>query len=431
MLALLCCVTPARAEDRDAEQLFRKMEEKLGSAKAMNVTYEFQKGKSPGRMSGTILLAEGNRLRWEERPKGESLADEIILIADGKSAALLGLENELAKPVAVPANFRKVVVQTLARQGVCAFKEVVGVARQGSAPEPGALPAGDFALGGKEKIGGREAHVISYRMGIRGVAEWPVRLWLDTQTGLPLKRQTGDGEEALTETYSEFTLEPKLDGDAFRLREILDRQSQAQGVLRELEKRIRTAKALKVVLEAEEWEGKDRKRLKGFVVLAEGNRVRIELTRTGGEKAETMKLVSDGKHGVGEGEPFDTEGKAKPVPATLNEELAALLARAGVLGLLSPGGAGPDGKFDIDLEVPLLGVSLGSRQKVDGREAEVLRVKTRMHLVRQSVTVWIDVKTRLPLKRVGTWEGGQLTETYTEFKLDPRLDAAFFALPKR
>jgi outer membrane lipoprotein-sorting protein len=430
---LLCCVTPTRAEDRAAERLLRKMEEKLGSAKVLKVAYEVQNGESRAKVSGTIFLAEGNKLRWEERVKNEGAEEEVVLIADGKSVALLGLGTDPARPVAVAADLGKVVLQAVARQGAWTLKEVAGAACDAKAPGRMALPVGEFALRGKERVGKREAHVISYRLGIKGIADIPVTLWLDTQTGLPLKRRTGDGKEAVTETYAEIALEPKIDEEAFALREVIDRQSRAEKALRATEKSIRAAKALKVVVEAEQREGKEESRLKGSVVLGAGNRVRIELTRTRGGKTETMRLTCDGKQAVGEGENFDTEGKAVPVPEGegLNEQLAELLARAGVLGLLAPGVTGPDGKFDIDLAAPLISVAPGAREKIDGREAEVFRVLTKMHRVRQTVTVWVDAKTHLPLKRVSTWNGGRLTETYTEFELDPRLDAGLFTLPKR
>jgi outer membrane lipoprotein-sorting protein len=48
------------------------------------------------------------------------------------------------------------------------------------------------------------------------------------------------------------------------------------------------------------------------------------------------------------------------------------------------------------------------------------------------VTLWIDAKTLLPLKRtvVTKRDVVHLTETYRDFKLDPKVDAKAFELPK-
>jgi hypothetical protein len=81
---------------------------------------------------------------------------------------------------------------------------------------------------------------------------------------------------------------------------------------------------------------------------------------------------------------------------------------------------------------PVSGFKLGNKEKIGECEAQrldyVLGVKgkeTTYH-----VTVWIDVKTELPVKRLVS-DGGLpwFTETY-EMKLDGKLDPKIFEIPR-
>src|SRR5262249_5223091 len=90
---LFISVTAARAEDREAAQLFRKMDDKVRSAKALRIVYDSSGPMGTGGTSatGSVLLADGNKLRWEETSKGGAFAGTTLLIADGKSLAMSGL----------------------------------------------------------------------------------------------------------------------------------------------------------------------------------------------------------------------------------------------------------------------------------------------------------------------------------------------------
>jgi hypothetical protein len=80
---------------------------------------------------------------------------------------------------------------------------------------------------------------------------------------------------------------------------------------------------------------------------------------------------------------------------------------------------------------------LGAAEKVGGRNAKVVRywfgdrVKGGVE-----VTLWVDAKTQLPLKRVvdlGKNRGvvsGIITESYHGFALSPKIDRKAFELPK-
>ncbi len=75
------------------------------------------------------------------------------------------------------------------------------------------LRATDFKAAEGEKVGGRDAKVLRYKLGTLGVI-----LWLDARTHLPLKRHIlSEKRVVITETYKEFTLDPKIDAKVFEL----------------------------------------------------------------------------------------------------------------------------------------------------------------------------------------------------------------------
>ena len=79
----------------------------------------------------------------------------------------------------------------------------------------------DFKAGAAEKVGERQAKVLRYRFGKGGKGDAEIALWIDAENGLPLKRvfsnPIGVFQGRFTETYSEFTLAPKIAEKAFEL----------------------------------------------------------------------------------------------------------------------------------------------------------------------------------------------------------------------
>src|SRR6266545_1291139 len=73
------------------------------------------------------------------------------------------------------------------------------------------LPITEFKLEPAEKVNGKDAKVVSYNASPEGKTPARVTLWVDAKTLLPLKRLIvlGKGGERFSETYNEFTLNPK------------------------------------------------------------------------------------------------------------------------------------------------------------------------------------------------------------------------------
>ena len=82
-----------------------------------------------------------------------------------------------------------------------------------------------FKEGAAEKVGGRDARVVHYRLGRwvdppkSGHDDEELTLWVDSETLLPLKRVWVPKRQGLriTEVYQEFKLDPKIDAKAFSL----------------------------------------------------------------------------------------------------------------------------------------------------------------------------------------------------------------------
>jgi hypothetical protein len=76
----------------------------------------------------------------------------------------------------------------------------------------------DFKLGAKEKIGTAETRVVEYTVLLKG-KKGSAKMWINTKTNLPakleLRIETGGIALELSETYTEFVIDGKLDAKQF------------------------------------------------------------------------------------------------------------------------------------------------------------------------------------------------------------------------
>ena len=83
------------------------------------------------------------------------------------------------------------------------------------------------------------------------------------------------------------------------------------------------------------------------------------------------------------------------------------------------------------------GFKFGTKEKDGERELQPLEYQLSLKGTKApfSVTVWIDLKTGLPVKRLVTSEVGkektEVTETYGKLTLDEKLDPKTFEIPSR
>jgi outer membrane lipoprotein-sorting protein len=166
-------------------------------------------------------------------------------------------------------------------------------------------------------------------------------------------------------------------------------------------------------------------KLKGTVVIADGKKARVEMSgSTAGGKTFHGLQISDGAQLV------QDNGQPRPAPKLYTSNLLTVVARSGFFITIMPLPPEPFTNPDIDLKegFSVSGFTLGNKEKVGELETRqvdyVLSVKG--NAGQFPATVWIDLKTGLPVKRELK---GMYTENY-ELKLDGKLDPKMFELPK-
>jgi hypothetical protein len=231
---LLAAALPALAQDNEAEKLFRNMHRKLGAADAIRFAVgteiKTDNADRDSSFKGSVLLAKGNKaqLKWTGLTwKGE-------LISDGQHAYLNIGGKETT--VATPKHLNGILIFFVSRTGVLWTLQAMQSLLPGlgdTRPEDlfkGAdrdrAAVWDFKLARAERFKGRDVKVVNFRYGSRDGPGVPISISIDADTLLPLKlvidNTKGGGAFAgaiITETYSEFTLEPKIEAKAFVLPE--------------------------------------------------------------------------------------------------------------------------------------------------------------------------------------------------------------------
>jgi outer membrane lipoprotein-sorting protein len=294
----------------------------------------------------------------------------------------------------------------------------------------------DFKAGAAEKVGGRDAKVVSYRLGEKGLVDMglvdkhlpPVTLWIDAKTLLPLKRVIVIQKENLhiTEFYTEFKLDPKLDAKAFEL--VPSPGNEAEKLLRAVEEKIKAAKAVEVTFDIKmKSKLKSLGKLKGSVLFTKDNKARLNMSGKEMGMEKTIEMISDGQR-MKMAESPDTIAKAdeERTRPDLHSLLSAMVSGPGMLlgySDLAPGPPAP--KFR------LVNFKAGAATKVGDRDTKVVTCAAGGSV---QITLWIDAETLLPLKRQieTTTKNGKparITET-CNFNLNPKIDAGAFTLPK-
>jgi outer membrane lipoprotein-sorting protein len=438
ILAVAAAVAAQPGED-DAVELFRQMEAKLRAAKAIKVAFTTEKrheGEAVTTAEGVLLLGTDNRVRFGLRGHW-SYGGSTLFVSDGKSIA--GSGARAPEKGEAPDLLRHDLLMRFAVRGVSNFPPWTAGNKGATIETEKGLRVRGFKLQPDDKVGGRMAHVVRYEHHLSS----PTTLWIDAQTHLPLKRRLGTADNGLTEIFTEVTLEPPLDAAAFDLKPVLAARAEAEKLFRAMEKKVREADTLRVVVEQGDVyhtelymsRGREMYKYKGRLLLGGGQKARLELTWLRDGKENMDLLIADGKQliGVGEHEAIDTKGKPVPVSRTLTALLGQYAARLGLLPVLTAEGVKGE-KYDIDQHIPADNFYLGRREKVGGREAQVIEFERKQRDGREVLTLWLDAATGLPLKRVTERTLGarsRTTEVYREFTVNPRLDPALFVLPKK
>ncbi len=120
----------------------------------------------------------------------------------------------------IPKKLHALLGRLVTRTGIFVTSECIAVANGYGEQIPASVQRVDawgFMAGAAEKVGGREARVVRYKMGRKGEGAGQATVWIDAKTLLPLKYVIGDRRNHVTEIYHEFTLDPKIEARAFAL----------------------------------------------------------------------------------------------------------------------------------------------------------------------------------------------------------------------
>jgi hypothetical protein len=173
----------------------------------------------------------------------------------------------------------------------------------------------------------------------------------------------------------------------------------------------------------------------GIVLLAKGNKVRVDLTHPRFPAGPIKPvLMSDGIQSL------YVNHSVEKTPTDANAILAGGFSRAGVHGGFFSMAKDRDDKTDtLDKLLPLSDFSLGKKEMIGGRQAQKIDYQFRFgfssfRTEKLHAHVWLDSETHLPLKRVisGPFVPDPLhvTETY-DIRLNSKINDKMFVLPKK
>jgi outer membrane lipoprotein-sorting protein len=216
LFVLILVAEPARAQEGEAEKLYRAMEKKILAAKSLALEFNSQVTVDDKKFTvkGTIYVAAGNKTRLE-------LESELFGL--GKTLIVTNGESRYAKVGALVFDKGpfppkgEVLLALIARFSAnnAAMEKKIAVSDLDKD-----FPVKNFKLGVKEMVGKREAQVVQYQIQYKKSGDLAeVSVWIDTKTQLPLKRTVAGKDKKtigdLAETYSVFTVDSKLDGKLF------------------------------------------------------------------------------------------------------------------------------------------------------------------------------------------------------------------------
>jgi outer membrane lipoprotein-sorting protein len=223
-----CAGYAQNAPGGTAEQTFKKIEEVVSKAKTARVQYAWEGASSSdlaGKVeaSGVVMIKEGNRTSLSATITERERTSELKVVSDGTIVKTrLGPHRVLE--CVVPKNFEEGLKLALHRLGamqavliahkVCMLEEE----EQEEALKLGKKPAvADFRHGPDDG----ESKTILYKIipdGSDSAAE--VKLWYAPETFRLVKRTITikkPAESVFTEIYKEWTLDPDLENEEFRL----------------------------------------------------------------------------------------------------------------------------------------------------------------------------------------------------------------------
>jgi outer membrane lipoprotein-sorting protein len=236
---------PAVAEHKEAEKLFQKMDNELRSAKTLRCRFDstltaghqvfrWLLGRNSAQLlplrdeklllKGTLTLGEDDKLRLESEARLGDKAAKVLFVSDGtrlssKDSSNVKEDQTKEVPKALGAHARVM----LPRYGIGILWNSLNRPSY-QAASPALDQVSEFKLGVKEEVGRRRTQQIEYtvtrKIDVLSPPRVRVKVWIDLETGLPVKLTTTQKDAditATTETYDEFRVDGKVDEKSFQL----------------------------------------------------------------------------------------------------------------------------------------------------------------------------------------------------------------------
>jgi outer membrane lipoprotein-sorting protein len=226
-LLLAANAPKAEGAENDAEKMFRNMEEKLAKAATLELVFEgkleVEEGKESStiRRDGSLLLAEGSRMRLEIKEEAKAETTWRLMVSNGARMKVLDKGSD-PQVQTVPKSGNSEVLTWVTRAGLLLPQMPLPDVEVTDGKDR--YSVSDFRLGNKEKVGERQTQRLEYQLVVKGhPGTFAVTVWLDTKTDLPVKRlitfRMPGHMATLTEGYTKLTLNGEVDGTKFELSE--------------------------------------------------------------------------------------------------------------------------------------------------------------------------------------------------------------------
>lgn len=228
VLPLLLCAfqqePPKEPEPNEAEGLFRRMEEKLLTAKTVRfrVSSDVNDGKD-GSLLGTVLIGEGNKVNWTTQVTMPKSKGTVRMVSDGgrlrHSSEGWGNPPQEGK---APSRWRECMILFVTRANLFMAPRLVKVNDVDRLDLQQYFKVSDFSFGEKERQGKSEIREVLYSIEVKGVDRVRTAVWVDMESLLPVRRRINSNagakpEMVVVEKYTDWVLDGPIDDKEFEL----------------------------------------------------------------------------------------------------------------------------------------------------------------------------------------------------------------------
>ncbi len=214
-------------QDKTAEEALKSIEDAFGRAKTLSVRYVRREPQADGgeaEARGTILLKEGNRLRWEYSSLRKGVKGDLVVVSDGaRVVTVINGKRDVDRKTFKGLNETFAVL--LARAGsvpiLSGFRALLDNPKIDRIMAQQATPITGANLG-EDEDGKKTLNYITVFNPFRSDSRTAeIRLWYEPSSYRIFKRSlTNKGMNGtIDENYSEFSINADIPDEKFKLPE--------------------------------------------------------------------------------------------------------------------------------------------------------------------------------------------------------------------